>query len=485
MSTVEQPSFHLAGPGRGNVLAKKTGFIALSLVAAGLGTAIPLTSLAPLFIAVLAVVIALLLSGSLKPVQRLTSVMIGGCLILGYGFANVGIRVGPIPVPAADLLLLVLVGISLYKGTSIPPSRFLWPLGLFLGVVMLHLLLEFGTYRQDAIRDTTTAVEALAVLLGFYCVRRFGSATWIRIFRNVFLLVFAYASFYPWREWLASAGPIVGLQRNVPLLGSMAGVAEAVVAGGLFFAVFTKGAWRWWLLTWGLIIVALFQARGLYIAVPLSAIVLGWALRKQMKAMLVLALVGAVGLVALSWIATSGIQGRMGEISPSFYREHIGTLFGREGPGAGSITDRVIWARRTMEEVARSPQTLILGLGLGPDLTFGFRGREGQAVRKPHNDFLEVFARTGILGLAIFLWLLGALLIPIVRAARTSQNPDSHLAAWIVGASFVYLLVGTQQPLLGFPYGAIPLFFWLGMGVAVADSDSKGHPIPQTTPEAT
>ena len=36
--------------------------------------------------------------------------------------------------------------------------------------------------------------------------------------------------------------------------------------------------------------------------------------------------------------------------------------------------------------------------------------------------------------------------------------------------SFVYLGIAATQPLLAFPYGTVPLFFIMGMGIAAARS---------------
>jgi O-antigen ligase len=108
-------------------------------------------------------------------------------------------------------------------------------------------------------------------------------------------------------------------------------------------------------------------------------------------------------------------------------------------------------------------------------------------VRKPHDDYLEVFARTGIVGLALFLWILIAALTPVVRRVRRGDGAEARFCVWILAASCVYLLIAATQPLLAFPYGTVPLFTLLGMGIAAAERSGRlsqgasGRNVPVTS----
>jgi hypothetical protein len=94
-------------------------------------------------------------------------------------------------------------------------------------------------------------------------------------------------------------------------------------------------------------------------------------------------------------------------------------------------------------------------------------------VRKPHNDYLEVFARTGLIGFALFIWLLVTWIAPIVRKARSGSGEAEKFCAWVLAASAVYLGVAAVQPLLSWPYGTIPLFLLLGMGMGAAKAQEQ------------
>jgi O-antigen ligase len=184
----------------------------------------------------------------------------------------------------------------------------------------------------------------------------------------------------------------------------------------------------------------------------------------------VAAVVGvAVGLSLLSGAARLGVQGRLGELSLSFYVAHFRTLLGEAGPGAGTIVGRANWWTATADEWQSSLPSALFGVGLGPDLASGFRLTGDIFVRKPHNDYLEILARTGIVGLGLFLWLVGVLVVPLGMAARRSSHLEGRFCAWVLATSVCYFGIANTQPLLAFPYGAVPLFFFLGAGLAVAE----------------
>jgi O-antigen ligase len=121
------------------------------------------------------------------------------------------------------------------------------------------------------------------------------------------------------------------------------------------------------------------------------------------------------------------------------------------------------------DEWQSSLPSALFGVGLGPDLASGFRLAGDVFVRKPHNDYLEILARTGIVGLGLFLWLVGVLVVPLGMAARRSSRLEGRFCAWVLATSVCYFGIANTQPLLAFPYGAVPLFFFLGAGLAVTE----------------
>lgn len=402
-------------------------------------------------------------------------VVLAGSLVLGYGFANIGLA-SAIPVPLADLLLVVLL-LHALATPWLRSAASRVPLVLaasFMSLAAFRLALDFSQWGREAVRDSTLALELGFAFIGYWALRTYGIERWIRSLRWIFLVALGYFALYPLRDELATLGPLVGLQRPVPLLGSYSAASTAAAAGLFFFSIVRPfGRWSYALAAAHVPLFALFQARGLYVAVPTAALVT-WVLVQSGSERIrsALARTAFVGSVALALVFVIAPSGRVGQASPGFVVAQLRTLAGSPGPGSGSIEQRVTWFHDVRKEVSSKPFGWLVGLGLGPDLTGGFRATGGNEVRKPHNDYLEVFARLGVVGLALFSAFLAISLCQIVRTARRRpSSSESKYLWWLFATTVVYLLVAATQPLLAFPYGTVPLFLALGGGLALA----SGH----------
>jgi len=111
--------------------------------------------------------------------------------------------------------------------------------------------------------------------------------------------------------------------------------------------------------------------------------------------------------------------------------------------------------------VLAAPLGPLVGVGLGVDLFQGFSVSEGVMVRKPHNDFLEIWARTGIFGLLAWLGILVTLGLAALRGFRREAR---H--AWVVALQVVLGITALSQPAFGFAYISVVYVgltgLWLG-----------------------
>jgi O-antigen ligase len=231
--------------------------------------------------------------------------------------------------------------------------------------------------------------------------------------------------------------------------------------------------------------MVLMQSRGMYLAVPGAIVFIwaaararaGWQLRRGLGATL------AVGLAALVvFFPFAPDEGRVGEVTPAFVFEQLSTLSGSEGPGS-PVSQRTEWLNNVLNEVEETPWAWAVGIGLGPDLAFGFESPTG-LVRKPHNDYLEAYARLGLLGLVLFVGLLGTALVSIVRGARAAAGVEAGFMWFVVAQALVLMVIAATQPLLAFSYGTVPLFFTLGAALAVAAGRTGDGQVQAPTPHA-
>ena len=134
--------------------------------------------------------------------------MVGG-LVLGYGFANVGVVPG-IPLPLADLVVVVVGSYSLTTARRWPsfPPAFITA-GLYALIATCRLIIDLPTWGKDALRDYSLAVEMLSLPLGYWVILRFGLPRLSRLLAWTFVVVIAYSWLYPLRELIGSLGPSV------------------------------------------------------------------------------------------------------------------------------------------------------------------------------------------------------------------------------------------------------------------------------------
>ncbi|MBI3885588.1 MAG: O-antigen ligase family protein [Opitutae bacterium] len=147
---------------------------------------------------------------------------------------------------------------------------------------------------------------------------------------------------------------------------------------------------------------------------------------------------------------------------------------------------RLIWWKNVAEEtLATSPVT---GLGFGHDLAKGFlleyypTNDTEFTARSPHNVFVTVFGRMGLLGVAALLaiyWVIGrgtARAAQLARLDSTKQdNMTLYAAIWVImiSACFGVVLEG--------PMGAMPFWIMLGL-VHFAASEVNAAPIAAALP---
>lgn len=443
-------------------------WVALIILAIGAGVT---TVVAPLFgLAIAAMVMALGVAVTDRTIleRGLTLLLVGGAMAMGYGWANLGVP-GPIPIPLTEILLLPLVAIALSDPETRLDKNILIPLCLFGLLVAVRLIFDYPVWGIYAVRDTTEAVEAFVLVVGYRAVMRDGVEFWIKHMRYLAGIVLAWGAIYPMFPSLTSAaGPTVGLQRPTSILDPT-GVKFSVIAAALYFVVFSKG-WIRQLAVLGLVtgLLGIYQARTLFILLPVSILLLGWATHRLGKSFAFLMVALLLGIGVILWAETQGVVGGNHQTTSLTYTTaELGTLAGQTGPHSATIQARSGFLKEDLRFVFRSPFTAMVGVGLGPDLTFGqYVGNQGQLVRNPHDDYLEQFTRLGILGFSLWMIVLLQLIVPTAKAARSGSGQAEKFCAWILASSVVYLGVAAAQPLLSFPYGSIPTFFLLGMGVA-------------------
>jgi hypothetical protein len=122
-----------------------------------------------------------------------------------------------------------------------------------------------------------------------------------------------------------------------------------------------------------------------------------------------------------------------------------------------------------------------MGLGWGYDLAETFEriyypeGNDEFTARSPHDIFVTIFARSGIVGIVPFLAVVGAIGMSTLRAIKRRRT-----SAYLWAASCVILTSSAFGVVLEGPMGAV--VFWSMLGLA---SSYDLHEVPSAMPEKT
>jgi len=393
----------------------------------------------------------------LIPLKRLWTyllwIVIFGLTIWSYGFNNIPF-VRPIPLVDAVIFLVVVLGFRYwwaFTGTAIV-RKLLIPLLFLLIVIFGRLIVDVPEFGLLAGRDALFAFELWVIFPAIALGYMLGEHKLNQKLFLLFCVAMVWYLLYPWRELIESISPVVGIQRPVPLF---AFTTAGFISVPMFF----------WFLYYpnrmvsiigssaALLILLMAQSRGAYLAILLGSlviIVLRLANIKKFVSVLI-PIVILVGIVVFG----KNIQGRMGQVGLTFVLEQLGTLAGKEGPGAGSFRHRLAAWPAVIEEVLSEPLGPLFGVGLGTDLFQGFALGPDILVRKPHNDFLEIWARLGVVGLIPWLCIL---VISGWEALKgTRRNPRQ---SWILALQITLWITSLSQPAMGFAYIVVP---WAGL----------------------
>jgi len=107
------------------------------------------------------------------------------------------------------------------------------------------------------------------------------------------------------------------------------------------------------------------------------------------------------------------------------------------------------------------------GIALGEE--DGFNTTEAEDLRSPHNGHIEILARSGVPGLALWILLQLAFAVALLSAAARAKADGRSTWLMIIGWILVFWLAGlvnaSFDPYLQGPQGGI--WFWTIMGVGL------------------
>lgn len=406
--------------------------------------------------------------------NTLILLVIGAYMLLNWGFMLV--RIPPVAgggVPVGEILLLLSFCL-IFKDVRWLPSFtsnlifvvFLmwWTLGIGRA---LFAVPERGMW---ALRDANHVIESLFLWVGFVFAGAPGAIDRLFVWLPRILgIACLFAFSYPWREQLEALSPTITAAAGyqAPLFFQYAGTAQLVLWEAVRRLIRRAGG----ILVPSLLIayaVGIFQSRTIYLQLIAVVLMLLWYRRKAFGK---IGLALGAGLIGVILITESGVEikGRnLENMSIEYIVNHFVAIVGIESPGvegpAAGIGQRLGWWENIYEKVTDSPENFLFGLGYGFPL-IDFKGPAGQIVREPHNSYVSIFARIGLLGLLLFISAHILLLCSWWNSFKLCRRKD-----YLIGQDRLFLLMvyfvliwinsvgedAFEKPFLTIPY----YFFW-------------------------
>ncbi len=415
-----------------------------------------------------------------------------GCfIILNEGFMQLRIPPGSggSGAPVGELVLIIAL-CSINHMKVMPQfmrSIFIWPLLLWWVLGIARAAAAFPEHGFWAIRDAAHVIESLYLYVGFAMAIKADQIE--RVFRwlpKILLIVGFYTLLYPFRDELREFSPTVvaaaGEARS--LFFQFQGISLTALLAVAYLLIFQpRKAGPWVVLVAAILtgfVFMFFQSRTVYLQIFALSMVLsithGRAFRRSGTVICIL-------IAALMALPALGIEmkGRLGEVvSIEFVLNHIIAIVGVSGEGvegaAAGLSLRTFWWLQIWRDVTSDTQKLLFGLGYGEPLV-NFIG-DGIVVREPHNSYISIFARIGVVGLAAYLMVAFLLL----RAWRRAYVQCGRMG-WKLGQDRLLLLlifflftwiVATNQDTMERPYHTIPFYFMWGVTLAFGHNLKRG-----------
>jgi O-antigen ligase len=96
-----------------------------------------------------------------------------------------------------------------------------------------------------------------------------------------------------------------------------------------------------------------------------------------------------------------------------------------------------------------------------------YHGIGGTVIREPHNSYISIFARIGVIGLFAFIWMHVILLTVWFRAMRLCRRAKYRVGQERLLVLFVFFLLmwilGIGEDAFEKPFNTIPYYFFWGI----------------------
>jgi hypothetical protein len=399
-------------------------------------------------------------------------------MVLNSGFMQLRILAvagGGVPIGELVLILSVLTIRYSTQVARLSSIVYLVPFIIWWVYGIAYSLSAVPEYGMWALRDANQIIESLFLLVGLACVvKPKESERFFKWLPLVLGIVCVYSLGYPYMHDLQSFTPkiVAGAGQDVAIFFNYTNTSLMLLMSAAYLLIFYSERNLYLVYVLAVIIIAyavlLFQARTVYLQV-IALFFLFLIYRRKVLGKVIVGIILVVCALLLLPSLGLHISGRLGQdASIGFVFNHFMSIGGIESEGlegaAGGVGLRLGWWLDLYERWTQNTKTFIFGLGYGfPLVDFGIAN--GVMVREPHNSYISVLARGGIIGAIMWSWM-HFLLLRVWRRLYYSYGRYNDMKGQnrilILMVYFVLIWVfaigedAFEKPFLTIPY----YFFW-------------------------
>lgn len=406
------------------------------------------------------------------------------------------IHVPGVPLFAGELLVAATIGVVMLATPYVRPASPSGPMGVLVLLMLwgvVRTIPGVGEYSLDAIRDAALWYYGFFAVLVVALVNADPElpARWVQGFRRFLPFLLAWAPVAVLLDRLASedTGLLVP-DSEVAIFSHKpgnVGVLLAVSMAAVWLVPGVADPRRRLVLSGaaigGLAVVGSQNRGGLVSA--LVAIGVAWLFTGNRVRLLVQGVTLVVALLGIGWAADVRIPAGDRDISVPQLVSNVVSITGEDVDAKGSLEGTVEWRSRLWDRVLTATveqDRLAFGWGFGPNLGQEFFGADGggDGLRSPHNSHLDVIARMGLLGTALWAGLWASWFWSVVRGRRRLLARGDDLGAGLCGVAVVgavaALVNAYFDPSLESAQAAITLWALFGLGAGLSARARRRRP---------
>lgn len=411
-------------------------------------------------------------------------------LLFNYGFMQVRFPYGQgFGIPIGEWTLLIGLILVRYKYLEVKIFYIFLFWWLYTAILLVYSVSTHGFW---ALRDASHVIESLFILIGFHFVSYYkyhSILIFIRLFKLLAVLLVLYAFLYTIKDQISNISPFITTGAgyevflffhylNTPYLLLVVAMSLIILCNydrniihSIFFFIISI-----FIL---LIDIMLFPSRTLYLQIIFAMLFLVGISKKFILNFIIL--FGLVlSLLSISNFLGIELQSRTGvTVNAEYILNHFMSLSGKgEGTVSGSAEGvglRLTWWIDIFNRLIDSIPALFFGLGYGIPLVdfiaVGAKYAEGgQVVREPHNSYISIIARSGVIGFLVW----SAIQIYLISIWRKVAKvfPNNSIEKYFLNIVMIYsiclwvLAIGEDS--FEKPYNTIIYYFLWGMVIGLS-----------------